>query len=212
MKKNSPSSKSSALIITDVQHDFLPGGALGIEGADEIVPIINALIPRFEWIFATLDWHPLHHVSFASAHGKKPGEKIRIGSIEQILWPDHCVQNTWGSALAEGLHRERIAAFFHKGVDPQVDSYSTFFDSARKRSTGLADRLRKEGVQKLYFVGLATEYCVLYSVLDALELGFQAVVIKDACRPIDLHPGDGEKALQKMRAKGAEIALSSDCV
>lgn len=197
------------LIITDVQHDFMPGGALGIDGANAIVPVINKIIPKFDHIFATLDWHPPHHVSFASAHHKKVGEVIKIGEVEQILWPDHCVQNTRGADFAKGLHRERIEAIFHKGVDPKVDSYSTFFDNARKRSTGLADHLRKAHLKDLYFVGLATDYCVLYSVLDALELGFHVWVIQDACRAINLKPGDEEKALEKMATKGAKIILSS---
>lgn len=200
------------LIITDVQHDFMPGGALGIAGAQAIIPVINALMPHFEHLFATLDWHPKNHVSFAKTHGMNPGETIRMGEIEQILWPVHCVQDTWGAELANGLHKEKIEASFHKGVDPKVDSYSTFFDGARKRSTGLADRLRKEGLSDLYFVGLATDYCVLYSVLDALEMGFKATVIRDACRPINLHPGDEERALQKMSKKGARIAVSADFI
>jgi nicotinamidase/pyrazinamidase len=200
------------LIITDVQHDFMPGGALGVPGGGEIVPIINALIPKFDHVFATQDWHPPHHVSFALTHGKKVGEVIRIGDIEQILWPIHCVQNTHGAELAKGLHRERIEVVFHKGVDPKVDSYSTFFDNGSKRSTGLADRLKKEHLDELYFVGLATDYCVLYSVLDALALGFKAFLIRDACRAINLHPGDEERAIEKMRQKGAKIIISSQLI
>lgn len=200
----------NALIVTDVQHDFMPDGALGVPGADEIIPIINRLMPCFDFVFATQDWHPLHHVSFAETHHKKPKEVIQIGSLEQILWPVHCVQNTWGAALAEGLDRKRIQACFHKGVDPQVDSYSTFFDGHRKRATGLAERLRELSIQELAFVGLATDYCVLYSVLDALELGFRATLIQDACRAINLHPEDEKRAIEKMRQKGAKIALSKD--
>lgn len=198
------------LIITDVQHDFMPGGALGIAGADAIVPIINQIIPQFDHIFATQDWHPPHHVSFASTHHKKVGDIIKIGEMEQILWPDHCVQNSSGAHFAKGLHRDRMEAVFHKGVDPRVDSYSTFFDNARKRSTGLADHLRKHHLKDLYFVGLATDYCVLYSVLDALDLGFNVWVIKDACRAINLKPGDEERALEKMEGKGAKMIDSSE--
>lgn len=194
-----------ALIITDVQNDFLPGGALGIPGADAIVPIINRLMPSFSHVFATQDWHPPHHVSFAETHRKKPGEMIHIGSVEQILWPVHCVQNTWGAALSDELDQSRIEACFHKGVDPLVDSYSTFFDGHRKRSTGLAQKLADLKIQELAFVGLATDYCVLYSVLDALELGFQVTLIRDACRAIDLYPGDEAAAIEKMRQKGAKI-------
>lgn len=198
------------LIITDVQHDFMPGGALGIAGGNEIIPIINRLIPKFDLVFATQDWHPPHHVSFASTHKQKPGDRIQMGEVEQILWPDHCIQNSWGAEIAEGLHRKKINAVFHKGVDPKVDSYSTFFDNARKRSTGLADYLRKHHLDHLYFVGLATDYCVLYSVLDSLELGFETFVIRDACRAINLLPGDEEKAFQKMEAQGAKILFSQD--
>ncbi len=198
------------LIITDVQHDFMPGGALGIAGANAIIPVINRLIPKFDHVLATQDWHPPHHISFASTHRKKVGEVIQVNGIEQILWPDHCVQNTHGADFAQGLHRERIGAIFHKGTDPKVDSYSTFFDNARKRHTGLAAHLQKHNLKDLYFVGLATDYCVLYSVLDALELGFNTWVVRDACRAINLQPADEEQALEKMRKKGAQIIQSSD--
>lgn len=197
------------LIITDVQLDFLPGGALGIPGGDAIIPIINRIIPKFDHVFATQDWHPPGHVSFASAHNKKPGEIIRVGNADQILWPDHCVKNTYGAELAKGLHKEKVEAIFHKGTDHKVDSYSTFFDNNRKRSTGLSDHLQKHHLKDLYFVGLATDYCVLYSVLDSLALGFKTWVIRDACRAINFHPGAGELALEKMKARGARIILSS---
>ncbi len=193
------------LIITDVQNDFLPGGALGIPGSDAIVEIINQMMPPFNHIVATQDWHPPHHVSFASTHHKKVGEVIQVNGVEQILWPDHCLQHSRGADFSPKLHRERIEAIFHKGTDPKIDSYSTFFDNARKRHTGLADYLHKHHLKELYFVGLATDYCVLYSVLDALDLGFNAWVIKEACRAINLKPGDEEKALEKMRSKGAKI-------
>lgn len=194
------------LIITDVQHDFMPGGALGISGGNAIVPIINRLIPKFDHVFATQDWHSPHHISFASTHKKKPGEVIDVAGHQQTLWPDHCVQNTRGADFVEGLHRDRIEAVFHKGTDPKIDSYSTFFDNARQKHTGLAKHLQKHNLKDLYFVGLATDYCILYSVLDALELGFNAWVIRDACRAIH-----NEKAsLEKMREKGARIILSED--
>ena len=198
------------LILTDLQNDFMPGGALGVPHGDEIVPIINRLIPKFEHVIATQDWHPAHHTSFAITHGKKVGEKIRIGAVEQILWPVHCVQNTQGAKLVEGLDREKIEAVYHKGVDPKVDSYSVFFDAERKRATGLATYLQKHRLKDLYFVGLATEYCVLYSVLDALELGFQVTLIRDACRPINLHPEDEKEAIEKMRSRGAKIRVSQE--
>jgi len=198
------------LIITDVQHDFMPGGALGVAGANEIIPVINDLIPQFEHIVATQDWHPPHHVSFASTHHKKVGDKILVEGFEQILWPDHCIQDTRGAELANGLHKDRIRAIFHKGTDPKVDSYSTFFDNARIRQTGLDKHLHKHKLKDLYFVGVATDYCVFYSVLDSLELGFNTWVIQDACRAINLKLGDEARALEKMRAKGAKIIQSSE--
>jgi nicotinamidase/pyrazinamidase len=196
------------LIITDVQHDFLPGGALGIPGANSIIPLINQIMPKFDHVFATQDWHPPHHISFASTHHKKPGEVIQIGDQKQVLWPDHCVQNTHGAELAAGLEKKRIEAIFHKGTDRKVDSYSTFYDNARRRSTGLSDHLFKSKLKDLYFVGLATDYCILYSVLDAIDLGFNTFVIQDACRAINLHPDDEKKALERMRSKGAHLILS----
>ena len=198
------------LIVIDVQHDFMPGGALGVPHGDEIVLVINRLIPHFEHVVATLDWHLENHVSFAKTHGRKAGDVIEVGGNEQILWPVHCVQNSHGASLADGLKKEKIEASFYKGIDPKVDSYSAFFDNARNRSTGLEEYLVKNKLHKLYFVGLATDYCVLYSVLDALELGFDVIVIRDACRAINLHPGDEEKALEKMKSKGAKISLSKD--
>jgi len=198
------------LIVTDVQRDFMPGGALGVPGADAIIPIINALIPKFDHVFAVRDWHPPHHVSFASTHKKRTGDTIRIGDVEQILWPDHCIQNERGSDFAEGLHRDRVEAVFQKGSDPGVDSYSAFFDCARHRSTGLADHLKKHKLTHLYFVGMTTDYCILYSVLDAVELGFQVAVILDGCRAINRKPGDEKRAVDEMRAKGAKILMSAE--
>lgn len=197
------------LIITDVQHDFLPGGALAVPGGDEIIPVINRILPQFNHVFATLDWHPPHHMSFASTHKKKPGDLIWVNGMQQILWPDHCIQNTYGAEIAESLHKEKIEMTFHKGTSPDVDSYSTFFDNARKRSTGLGDYLKKLHLKDLYFVGLATDYCVLYSVLDALDLGFKVWVIRDACRAINIKSDDEQKAFEKMAAHGARVIQST---
>ncbi len=197
-----------ALIITDVQHDFLPGGSLPVSKGDEIIPIINQITPHFDHVFATLDWHPPHHVSFASTHKKRVGEVIQIQGREQILWPDHCVQDTFGAQLSEKLDQKAIEKRFYKGSDPEIDSYSAFFDNARKRSTGLGEYLRKGGFQCLYFVGLATDYCVLYSGLDALDLGFNVFVIHDACRAINLHPLDEKRAFEKMQRAGVKLIAS----
>lgn len=199
-----------ALIITNVQHDFLPGGQIGIAHADEIIPLINALMNKFSPIIATMAWHPKGHVHFASTHGKSPGDKISVNGFEQILWPEHCLQDTQGAKLAEELNKKKIEATFHCGIDLKIDSYSVFFDNAKKRSTGLADFLKKKGVKDVSFVGLATDYCILFSVLDALALGFQTTVIRDACKAINLQPGDEEKAVKKMQAQGANIIFSSE--
>jgi nicotinamidase/pyrazinamidase len=195
----------TCLIITDVQRDFMPGGALGVSGANFIIPIINQLSFKFDRIVAVRDWHPPGHISFASTHGKRIGETIQVGNIEQILWPDHCIQDTRGAELADGLQTEKIEALFDKGTDLLIDSYSAFFDSNRHRSTGLADFLQEQKIKNLYFVGVATDYCILYSVLDALELGFKVTVILDACRAINRRLGDETKAIDAMKTKGAKM-------
>ena len=201
----------NALIVVDVQNDFLPGGALAVPRGDEIIPLVNQLQKQFELVVATQDWHPPDHGSFAANHpGKKPGDRIMLEGIEQILWPVHCVQNTPGAEFASGLKTKQFARIFQKGVDPGIDSYSTFFDNAHRRSTGLADYLNQRDVTDVYLVGLATDYCVKHSVLDARQLGLNAHVIVDACRGIDLAPGDVDLALKEMKASGARILHSGD--
>lgn len=202
--------KHQALIIVDMQNDFMPGGALPTKNANKIIPYINDLIPQFSLVVATKDWHPKNHLSFAANHPKKkPGEIINVDGLQQILWPIHCVQNTVGAEFAKGLHEENIDKVFYKGIDPLIDSYSTFFDNAHKRNTGLADFLRQHHIDEIMIVGVATDYCVLYSVLDALELGFCVKVLVEACKPINLHHGDEEKALERMRKAGAEIITAN---
>ncbi len=200
-----------ALLIVDMQNDFMPGGALGVPAANEIIPVINALIPKFSLIVATQDWHPADHVSFADNHpGKKVGETVKTGDIDQILWPLHCVRSTHGAELASSLDKENFASFFYKGTDKNIDSYSAFFDNARRKSTGLGDYLKSRGVNDLYVAGVATDYCVLSTSLDAVDLGFNVYVIADACRAINLDPHDEERALAAMEAKGAKIVYSND--
>ncbi|HSX12075.1 MAG TPA: bifunctional nicotinamidase/pyrazinamidase [Rhabdochlamydiaceae bacterium] len=199
-----------ALLIVDMQNDFMPGGALPVPHGNALIPIINRLIPHFSHVIATQDWHPKDHVSFASNHpGKKPGDLIEVKGIKQILWPVHCVRNTKGAELVAGLKKESIASIFYKGSDKWVDSYSAFFDNARLRATGLEEYLKTRGINELYIAGVATDYCVLYSVLDALELGFKISVIQNACRGIDLKPHDEERALQKMEENGAVLISSA---
>jgi nicotinamidase/pyrazinamidase len=200
-----------ALLIVDMQNDFMPGGPLAVPHGDELVPIINALIPKFPLVISTQDWHPADHVSFVSNHpGKKVGDIIRVGEIDQILWPVHCVQNTHGAELISSLDKTKFSTFFYKGTDKNIDSYSAFFDNAHLKSTGLANDLKRRGVDEIYIAGVATDYCVLYSAMDGIDLGFTVSVIADGCRPINLKSQDEQEAFERMRAKGARIVISSD--
>ncbi len=174
-----------ALIVTDIQPDFLPGGALPVPHGDEIIPLVNRLQECFPLVVATQDWHPQDHVSFASNHpGKKPGDRIPLFGSEQILWPDHCVQDSPGAALSPQLVTKRVEAIIRKGTDREIDSYSTFFDNEHRKASGLAGYLRGRGVDHVYFVGLAADFCVNYSLHDAVGLGFEATLIEDATRAI----------------------------
>jgi nicotinamidase/pyrazinamidase len=198
-----------ALILVDLQYDFMPGGALAVPEGDQVVPLANRLASRFDLVVASQDWHPPHHRSFASQHpGRKPGDVVDLEGLEQRLWPDHCVQNTHGAELHQDLDLSRIERVFHKGADPGIDSYSAFFDNAHRRATGLGDYLKNKGVTDLYLMGLATDYCVKFSSLDAVGLGFNTSVIADGCRGIEAEPGDIEKAFSEMLARGVIILES----
>jgi nicotinamidase/pyrazinamidase len=197
-----------ALIIVDVQNDFLPGGALAVPEGDQVIPVINQLSQEFDLVFTTQDWHPANHCSFAASHpGMKIGDRILIDGQEQILWPVHCVQNTYGAELASGLNPNVISGGVHisKGTDERVDSYSGFFENQRERSTGLEELLRQHGVDDLTIVGLATDYCVKATVLDARELDFDVTLHQSACRAVNLSPDDGAKALAIMGEAGVKI-------
>jgi nicotinamidase/pyrazinamidase len=201
----------SVLILVDLQNDFLPGGALPVPHGDEVIAVADELQRRFELVLATKDWHPRDHGSFAANHpGKKPRDHIMLDGIEQILWPVHCVQNTYGAEFAISFDTSRIAHVFHKGTDPMIDSYSTFFDNAHRRHTGLAHYLEKRGIKDIYLMGLALDYCVKYSTLDARQLGLNTHVIVDGCRGIELEPGDIDRALDDMKQAGAVLLKSSD--
>ncbi len=201
----------NALIIVDLQNDFLPGGALPVPHGDDIIPLANELQRRFDLVLATQDWHPPNHRSFAANHpGKKPGDRIMLDGIEQILWPVHCVQNTYGAEFAPALDTSRIAHVFHKGVERNIDSYSTFFDNAHRRRTGLAHYLEKRSIKNIYLMGLALDYCVKYSALDARQLGLNTHVILDGCRGIELELGDIGRALDEMKRVGAVLLQSGD--
>lgn len=199
-----------ALIIVDVQNDFIPGGALPTRNGEEVVPVINRVEPLFELVVATQDWHPPNHGSFASNHpGHKPGEVIELDGLQQILWPDHCVQGSRGAEFHRELDVSRIDRVVRKGTDPRIDSYSTFFDNGRKKSTGLELYLRENDVTEVWIGGLATDYCVLWSARDAVELGFATHVIADACRGVELNAGDIDRAFDEMRARGIDVIESA---
>jgi nicotinamidase/pyrazinamidase len=201
----------NALIIVDLQNDFLPGGALPVPRGDEVIPLANELQGHFELVLATQDWHPSDHGSFAANHpGKKPGDRIILDGIEQILWPVHCVQHTYGAEFAPSFDTNRIAHVFHKGIERNIDSYSTFFDNAHRRHTGLAHYLEKRSIKDIYLMGLALDYCIKYSALDARHLGLNTHVILDGCRGIELQAGDIDRALEEMKRAGAIVLKSGD--
>ena len=201
----------NALILTDLQNDFVPGGALPVPRGHEVVPLANRLQPHFDLVVATQDWHPANHGSFAANHpGKKPGDRITLNGLEQILWPVHCVQHTKGSEFVADLDLSRVDRIFYKGTDPNIDSYSAFFDNAHLKATGLGNYLIERGVTSLYLLGLATDYCVKFSALDAQSLGFHTCVIEDACRGINLRPGDVDRAVADMKGAGITVLQTRD--
>lgn len=197
-----------ALLIVDVQNDFLPGGALAVNDGDQIIPVINSIQRLFPIVIASKDWHPKGHASFAATHGKNVGEVIDLDGLDQILWPIHCVQNTLGAEFAKDLDQDRINHIVYKGTDPQIDSYSAIYDNARLRSTGLMEYLTKHKVTDLYIAGLATDYCVKFTALDALSEGLNVYLIEDACRGVNLQPDDSTKAINEMIEAGAEVLNS----
>ena len=198
-----------ALIIIDMQNDFMPGGPLAVPGGDQIIPLINNLQNKFDLVIATQDWHPENHSSFADNHpGKSTYEKIDMNGIEQVLWPVHCIQTTGGADFHPHLNASRIEAIFRKGTDPKIDSYSGFYDNAHKKSTGLAGYLKGKGVTSLYFCGLAADYCDSYSVLDALQEGFKVTLYEDATRAISEE--SFSKLKEEILAKGGRIKVAEE--
>jgi len=199
------------LVLVDLQNDFLPGGALAVPDGDQVIRIANRLVPHFDLVLATQDWHPANHGSFAANHpGKKVGDVVNLNGVPQVLWPVHCVQDTRGAEFAPGLNTAGIHRVFRKGTDPGIDSYSTFFDNAHRKSTGLGEYLSQAGLRELHIMGLATDYCVKFSVLDARGMGFAVRVIIDACRGIDLKSGDIDAAIADMTAAGATVESSAE--
>jgi nicotinamidase/pyrazinamidase len=198
-----------ALIWVDLQYDFLPGGALAVSDGDAVLSLANALIPRFDLVVATQDWHPKDHQSFASQHpGRKPGELTTLGGLPQVLWPEHCVQGSKGAELEASLDVTKVEKIFRKGMHREVDSYSGFFDNGHQHSTGMGEWLRERGVTEVSVLGLATDYCVKFTALDARTLGFDVSLIEDACRGVELSAGDVAKAIVEMRAAGVVVVRS----
>lgn len=200
-----------ALILVDIQNDFLPGGALAVPHADEVIPIANRLQEKFPLVVATQDWHPPHHRSFAKHHpGKQLFDQTTLNGLPQTLWPVHCVQNTPGAELAPSLRQHRIAKIFQKGTDPEIDSYSGLFDNGHRKSTGLGEWLKEKGVTHVFVCGLATDYCVKFTALDAAHAGFATHVIEDACRGVNVAPDDVKNAINEIKNAGIAIMQSTD--
>ncbi len=194
-----------------MQNDFCPGGALAVPEGDRVVPLANRLQEQFDLVVATQDWHPRDHGSFAASHpGKRPGDVVELAGLPQTLWPVHCVQGTAGAEFHPALDLNRIARMFRKGTVADLDSYSGFFDNGHRAATGLGDYLLGRGVSGVYICGLTTDYCVRFSALDAIGLGFATCVVEDACRGVNLQPGDVAAALAEMRAAGVRIVRVED--
>lgn len=201
----------NALIMVDLQNDFCKGGSLHVPDGDAVIPLANKLQAYFEVVIATQDWHPQDHMSFAASHpNRKVGDQITVDNMLQVLWPVHCVQNSEGAQFHPDLDTHKINKIFHKGIDKKIDSYSAFFDNAHQRTTGLAEYLREEHIKDVYIMGLATDYCVKFSTIDAIHLGFKTHVIEDACRGVELNAGDVNDAFNEMRAAGAILIKSDD--
>jgi nicotinamidase/pyrazinamidase len=193
-----------ALIVVDVQNDFCPGGALAVQQGDAVVPFINGIRDRYPLVVFTQDWHPKHHKSFASNNpGTTVGQVIQLAGAPQVLWPDHCVQGTPGAAFHQRLERHPGDPVFRKGELADIDSYSGFMDNDRRHETGLRAFLQERGVTAVTVVGLATDYCVKFTVLDALRFGLQVRVLKAGCRAVNLQPGDEANAYAEMEHAGA---------
>ncbi|MFT5732971.1 MAG: nicotinamidase/pyrazinamidase [Planctomycetota bacterium] len=198
--------KNRALILVDLQNDFMPGGALAVPDGDATVAIANELMASYDFVVATQDWHPEGHGSFAASHAdRSPGEVIELHGVAQVLWPVHCVQGTPGASFHSSLDVAGIDAVVRKGEDLAIDSYGGFFDNGGERATGLTEILRDRGIIEVDLMGLATDYCVRFTALDAVREGFQARLLVEGCRGVELAPGDVAAALAEMAAVGVEL-------
>jgi nicotinamidase/pyrazinamidase len=201
---------SSALIVVDVQNCFLPGGSLAVKEGDQVIPVINKIAKSFDNVVMTQDWHTPHHVSFASSHdGKKPFEMIKLAYGNQVLWPDHCVQGTEGAAIAKGIDIPQAALIIRKGFHNDVDSYSAFLEADKETRTGLASYLKERKIDTVFVTGLATDFCVAWTAIDARHAGLNVYVVDDACRGIDIN-GSIAAAWKDMTAAGVKKIVSAD--
>jgi nicotinamidase/pyrazinamidase len=199
-----------ALLLIDIQNDFCAHGALEVKDADAVVPIANRLMPLFDVVVATQDWHPANHKSFAANHlWRKVGQVIDLNGLPQILWPMHCVQNMMGAMFHKSLNTEGVHHVVQKGTDAEIDSYSGFFDNGKRKQTDMDDFLKSKGVKEVYIMGLATDYCVKYTALDAVALGYKTFLIEDGCRGVNLNEHDAEKAIEEMATNGVVIIDSN---
>ncbi|MCM8542843.1 MAG: bifunctional nicotinamidase/pyrazinamidase [Lentisphaeraceae bacterium] len=199
-----------ALLVIDVQNDFCPGGNLAVPQGDQIINGINKLIPKFDLVVASQDWHPETHGSFAVNHNKTPGEVIELNGLQQVLWPQHCVQGSRGAEFHQDLESDKFDAVFTKGENPLIDSYSAFFDNGHLNKTALDDYLKKKQVSQLFVCGLATDYCVKFTALDAVDLGYKTFLLEDLSSGVELNKGDIAKAIEEMRQAGVEVIKSTE--
>lgn len=209
MKSDTSQKHRRALLLVDLQNDFVDGGSLAVPDGIAVIDVANWLIPKFEFVVATQDWHPSDHQSFASQHsGLWIGSRFELNGFQQTAWPDHCVQGTFGAELVSQLNRDGIHRVVQKGMDRGIDSYSGFFDNGHVRSTGLTDYLREQQIEHVFVMGLATDYCVRFTALDAIREGFRTTLIVDGCRGVELQRGDIERAMDEMRDIGVEMTFS----
>ncbi|MFW6181806.1 MAG: bifunctional nicotinamidase/pyrazinamidase [Spirochaetota bacterium] len=200
--------KRSSLLVVDVQNDFCPGGGLEVPGGDLIVPVINRVAGRFPNVAATQDWHPPGHISFATTHGTEPFQTIQVDGLEQFLWPDHCVAGSRGAAFHPDLDTRPFNLVLRKGIRAGLDSYSAFFENDRTTSTGLEHYLKGLGIRSVYVCGLALDVCVYYTAMDAVSLGFDTHLVRDASRGVDQPEGNLERALERMEQAGVRFTAS----
>lgn len=201
--------EDDVLLVVDVQNDFCPGGALAVPGGDEVVSVVNDIAGRFSHVLQTQDWHPAGHTSFATTHGRNPFEWIELSYGEQILWPDHCVQGSIGAEFHKDLNLPGVELIIRKGYRQNLDSYSAFYENDRKTPTGLGGYLREREIKRIFLAGLATDFCVRWSAVDARRLGFEVVLMEDGCRAIDQN-GSLQDAMKEMHSVGISVIRSDD--